>query len=207
MKRMMLWLGCCVALVVVWLPAGCAGDFVNVFASHGGTSVREPGTFSVLFVNNTPYRAAFTVGSYDQTDQDTVPDAQQFTLTAEGTNLDAGETSDVLTIDCAQVLAIGSQRLLYFIEENLAYGVEVEEASFVEGVAFYDMSEDAESDEDGCPPAAPAFEALLDVDFPCGSLVIIRFEHDDTGSQTFTCNGESVPYEFRVDFEVVIPEP
>jgi hypothetical protein len=41
--------------------------------------------------------------------------------------------------------------------------------------------------------AAPPFEALLGIDFPCDALLIIRFEFDDLTADTFRVDFEFVP--------------
>jgi hypothetical protein len=68
-----------------------------------------------------------------------------------------------------------------------------------------DASVDNASNDNGEAPAgqdqpavvgtAPPFEAMLGVDFPCNSLVIIRFEIDDVG-----------PDPYRIDFQVIPSE-
>jgi len=139
-----------------------------------------------------------TFGSYDQTDQYCRPDFGQFGLGESGAILDGSSTSGILWIDCARVFSIGGPQLLALIEENLPEAT-VDDDALIEGVGFFSIpSDDADGDGAGDPVgegAAPPFEALLGVDFPCNALLIIRFEFDDLG-----------PDPFRVDFELIPSE-
>ena len=78
------------------------------------------------------------------------------------------------------------------MEDNLD-DVTTDEDALVEGVTFHDIGSDDESGEE--LGAASAFEARLGVDFPCGALLIVRFELDDLG-----------PDPYRISFELIIPE-
>ena len=106
--------------------------------------------------------------------------------------IEPGEPTEVGALDCARVFSIGGPRLLDLIERNLT-NVEPDPSAMIEGVAFYeaDVDEPTEADLVG---SAPAFEALLGVDFPCESLLIILFEPGDA------------PDQFRIDFELIPSE-
>jgi len=164
---------------------GCGADFANLTASLGGSRAGARGSVRAVFINNTPHRAAFTFGTYDQTDPDFIPDAAQFGL--EEVMLAGDEASDIGTLECARVFSVGGRRLLALIERNIE-DAEVEQAAFVEGVAFYE----SQGESPDLVGMAPPFEALLGVDFPCAALLIVRLEVDDQG-----------PAPFRVDFELI----
>jgi hypothetical protein len=189
------------------LLCGCTDFLTNRTASLGGTVAGTRGTVTVLFINNTPHRAVFTYGTYDQTDPSFTPDFAQFTL--EGLSvLDADETStlaetnDDATLACARVFSIGSPDLFELIRDNVSDDVldDLDDAAMHEGVEFFDMpAEDDEADEEAEPQSrgfAPPFEALLGTDFPCNSLLILRFEIDDANPDAA----------FRVDFEMIPSE-
>jgi len=192
-----------VAVLLSTIAGGTGGcgevsSLLNQIASLGGEIAGQRGRIRVLFINNTPLRAVFTFGTYDQTDQDSQPDFGQFGPNDLDVTLNGDAESDILSLTCARVFSIGSPRLLQLIEANLRDATVIDEA-FTEGVEFYDVPSDDDSDADegefAFAGAAPAFEALLGVDFPCNSLLIIRFESDDLG-----------PDPFRVDFELVPSE-
>jgi hypothetical protein len=183
--------------------AGCGEFFLNLTASLGGGTAGGRGTVRVLFINNTPHRAVFTYGSYDQTDQFSQPDFAQFGLKNSArhldgdaeTSLDPFESGSYIT--CARVFGIGSPEMLRLIEENRS-DAETDEDALVEGVEFFQIGGDDGQDPGAEPVSigfAPPFEALLGVDFPCSALLIIYFEINDPG-----------PDPFRIDFQLVPSE-
>ena len=183
--------------------AGCGELFLNRTASLGGGTAGSRGTVRILFLNNTPYRAVFTYGSYDQTDEFHQPDFAQYRLHDSLRNLDGdsqsslgpGEPGSLIT--CARVFSIGSPEVLRLVRENRADAT-IREEAMVDGVEFFQIGGVDGTDAEAEPVSmgsAPPFEALLGVDFPCGALLIIRFEFDDLG-----------PDPFRIDFELVPAE-
>jgi hypothetical protein len=84
--------------------------------------------------------------------------------------------------------------MLALIAKNLPDAPLADEA-VIEGVEFFSVPADASAGAPVSQGKAPAFEALLGVDFPCNALLIIRFEIDDLG-----------PAPFRVDFELIPSE-
>lgn len=177
--------------LAAWMFSGCGGEaIINQGASLGSNQAGGRGLAPIVFINNTPYRAVFTFGSYDQFDPDYRPDASQFGL--EGSTLEGNDSTNVGLLECARVLSVGGRRMLDLIDRNFP-DTERDEAAFIEGVAFYDPG--VGSGDPVLVGMAPPFEALLGVDFPCGSLLIVRFEFDDLG-----------PLPFRVDFELIVPE-
>lgn len=172
---------------------GCAIPPANLTASFGGSPAGSRGSIRVLFINNTPQRAVFTYGTYDQTDQFSQPDFRQFGLDSTDPNLDGDSESSIdpasgqSPLICARVFSIGSPDLLRLIDENLS-GATVIDNALSNGVEFFDAG-DAEA---GSVGFAPPLEALLEVDFPCAALLIVRFEVNDVG-----------PDPFRIDFELI----
>ena len=132
-------------LAAAFVPlGGCVELFLNQTASLGSGIAGERGTVRVLFINNTPYRAAFTYGSYDQTDRFSAPDFAQFGLKNSARHLD-GDTESSLDpfeggsfIACARVFGIGSPDLLRLIEENRPDAT-IDEDALVEGAEFYQI--------------------------------------------------------------------
>ena len=58
----------------------------------GGRTAGGRGTVQIVVINNTPYRAVFTVGLYDQTDPGFAPAFEQFGHQEVGRMLEAGGT-------------------------------------------------------------------------------------------------------------------
>ena len=174
---------------------GLAQLFLNQTASLGGQSAVQPGTIGVLFINNTPYRAVFTAGSFDQMNQFTQPDIEQFGSADDEFPLAGDSQTSILDFRCARVFSIGSPALRQLIEENLP-DVDLVESALVEGVEFFAVQGEALEDETLVSKGfAPAREVLLGVDFPCNGLLIFRFEFDDIGDSPF-----------RIDFQVIPSE-
>lgn len=178
------------------LEGGCTIPLDNLTASLGGSTAAARGTFRVLFINNTPHRAVFTYGAFDQTDEFSQPDFRQFAGDETGRRLDGNSESSIRPFDgesplfCGRVFSIGSPNLLSLIDENLP-GVTVNEEALVDGVEFFDIDVDGDTDPKSVG-FAPPFEALLGVDFPCAALLIVYFELDDLG-----------PVPFRIGFELI----
>ncbi|MBI4716967.1 MAG: hypothetical protein HY763_04125 [Planctomycetes bacterium] len=161
-------------------------------ASFGSSTAGLRGTVRVVFINNTPHRAVFTYGTYDQTSPAFAPDFAQFGPLAGDNRLDGDATSAIVSLNCARVFAIGSPRLLSLLEANVPAENTIDDA-LVRGVEFFRVDTDDAGDEVLVSQgSAPPFEALLGVDFPCNSLLIVRFEIADVGAAPF-----------RVDFELI----
>lgn len=183
----------CVLAIASATSAGCTDDLRNLTASLGGASAGERGTVRVLCINNTEARAVFTFGTFDQTDRLSVPSFQQFGLDASEDVLNSDTESEILEFPCGRVFAVGSPRLLEFIDAN-ASDADTIAAAMVEGIDFYDTSTDDATE----PPllgSAPPFEALLGIDFPCNSLLILYLE---------PAVGAADP--FRIDFQLIPSE-
>ena len=154
--------------------------------SLGGDTAGGRGSFNVIFINNTTGRAVFTFGTYDDADPTSAPDFKQFGLDAGGRTLDADTQSTAIKLTCAHVFSIGAPLLLQDIAANRP-DAQVDQAAFIDGAEFFDVSGDAPTSQGKAPP----FEALLGTDFPCNSLLVIYLEANDGGSSPV-----------RVDFQV-----
>ncbi|MCH7925895.1 MAG: hypothetical protein IIC51_10220, partial [Planctomycetes bacterium] len=115
-----------ILILSVIFADGCAVPPANLTASFGGSTAGSRGSVRVLFINNTPQRAVFTYGTYDQTDQFSQPDFRQFGLNSTDLNLDGDSESSIDPISgqspliCARVFGVGSPDLLRLIDEYLS---------------------------------------------------------------------------------------
>ena len=186
-------------IAMLGIMAGCDAGLGPIGASLGGGVAGGRGSVRVLFINNTPNRVACTFGTFDQTDQQTQPDFRQFALDGSALVLEGNGVSTILSLSCARTFSIGGPGLLNTIERNLPGAARSDDA-FVDGAHFFVVATDDPAQAGGPLPElagkAPPFEARLGMDFPCGALLIIRFELDDRG-----------PSEFRTDFELIPAEP
>jgi len=183
------------AAIVLFCAGGCAFDaLLRTTASLGGNTAGQRGNVEVLFINNTPFRAVFTFGTYDNLDQDSMPQLQQFSSDTQTMNLEGDSQSAILQIPCARVFSIGGQGLITRVRNQLDDG-QFQEEALVPGVNFSSAAvgdDDADAATEGT--AAP-HTAFIGSDFECNALVIYRFEFSDVG-----------PREFEIDMSVIPSE-
>lgn len=178
----------CITCAAIW-TGGCGEEWLNQTASFGGNTAGGRGSLGVVILNNTPYQAVLTLGSYDQA-AEVEPDFRQYTLDGS-LQLDADADGGVLSLDCARVVSIGGLRLLSQIEES---GADFSSEALIEGIEFFSTSGD-ESEEPVSQGVVGPFEVLLGVDFPCNSLLIFKLEVDDAGTEPFRIDFELIPSE------------
>lgn len=201
MRKVCCW-GCWLLLGWMMLAAGC-GDyltlFVNQSASLGGgadaitlgqagASGSPRGIIRVLFINNTPFRAVFSGGAYDQASRHSSIDLVQFGALDSEDNLEGNTSSAIGSLNCARQVGIGDDDLIRLMTDD--FNVQQQLASaIVPGVKFIEVMEDGTQVDRG---SAPERVIHIGTDFRCESLLIFRFEIDDSGVAPF-----------RVDYEVV----
>ena len=173
---------------------GCSVDaFQNQTASLGGEVAGAAGNIEVAFINNTPHRAIFTYGTYNNTDQFESPEAAQFVAVGANATLEPNQVATILTLTCDRVFSVGDAELLRLIDENAKDSNLAPEALF-EGIAFSSAPLGDDNANVATEGFAPPVRALLGVDFPCGSIIIVRLEVADLGDAPF-----------RADFEIIPP--
>jgi len=190
--------GACGARVLaaglILLLTGCADVLSGLTASLGGGTAGERGTVRVVFINNTPYEAVFTTGTYDPLDElSPVPGFSQFGYVGSPLILSGDSESAVGGFECARVFSIGSDPLLTRIEQNEEDTANLVVEAMDRGVTF--VTEQGAGSDPIVEGAIASFEARLGTDFPCGALLIIRFEINDVGDEPFRIDFEMVPSE------------
>ncbi len=203
MNTLKCYIGQAFCLILLAAPGGCSlEEILNQTASFGpsgsnaqaGASIGSGarGTFGVLIENNTPFRALFTVGAYDDTDDNSTPvffqysPESRFIDSASTATLEGNDHSGIITLACARVFSIGSRSLIDLINRNPGSRADnIDEAALIDGVGF--ASADASSEEAAVPNEgfASSFEAFLGVDFNCGSLLHLSLEIAEVGSDEF----------------------
>jgi hypothetical protein len=188
------------------VAGGCdVNTLLNQTASFGPDGAFSPagapltsglrGTFRVVIENNTPFRAIFTYGAFDNTDERTSPAFFQFSpntqVVAPGATatLEGDTNSGVITLPCARVFSMGSRSLINLIEENPG-GLtdQIDREGLIDGIGFADAPLTASSAGIPNQGFAAGFEALLGVDFNCGSLLLASLEFNETGANRFRVN-------------------
>ncbi len=192
-----------IALFGVVVAGGCSVEtLLNQTATFGAegasNSAGAPlqsglrGVFRVVIENNTPLRAIFSTGTFDNTDERTTPvffqfspDSQVIAANAQPT-LEGNTDTGVMTFPCGRVFSVGSRSLINLIDENPGpVAAIIDEAALLDGVGF--SSEGINSGDASTPREgfARGFEALLGVDFNCGALLHITLEFADVGDDRF----------------------
>ena len=181
---------------------------LNQTASFGGVAAGAPvasggrGVIRVLFENNTPFRALFTYGSYDNTDERNTPLFLQFSpdsqLTAPtgSATLEGNSSSVIHLLPCARVFSVGSRGLVGRIQKTPGQvDPRIDEAVLFDGVGFSDTPVVSDAAAEPNVGFAAGFEALLGVDFNCGSLVVVRLEFAEVGPLPFKTEMQVFPSE------------
>ena len=163
------------------LLCGCSGSLVANLTEESQTNI------SILVINNTPFRAVFTIGAFDDLDRN--PPAQ---AAFQQLRVEAGNTAGPLNFNCFRDVAIGTDKLLQRIVDTGAnQAANFDTDAFVSGVSF--SSAPAGSDGAALPDAgsAPGRVVRLGVDYSCDDQLIFTFEQNDDGT-------------FRIDFNVIV---
>ncbi len=200
-----------VASLILITVMGCDLDpFLNQTASFGpdggGSVAGAPlgsglrGNINVNFENNTPFRAVFTTGVFDNTDERTTPvffqfspDTQIQAVNASAT-LEANSSTGLTTLPCARVLSVGSRSLINLIDTNPgAFAPMIDEPALIDGVGFSDANLASAAAAIPNQGFAAGFEALLGVDFNCGSAINVRFEFAEIGNSRFRVEIDVIP--------------
>jgi hypothetical protein len=168
-----------------------AGDgLLHQSASFGGDVAGQRGTSEVIFINNTPYRAIFTFGAYDDFDANTEPELISFSP-EDDFNLEGGASIGPLSITCSRIYSIGGAAMIRLSVKNLSREALPSDA-LVPGAYFSDAPLGSDEESEPTEGTAGPLDMLIGLDFPCDSVITIRFEENDVGSD-----------EFRIDYEVI----
>jgi hypothetical protein len=164
------------------LTGGCTGDFLSNLIEE------RSGNISVIIINNTPYRASFTIGAYDALALNpvTAPDLDQ-------RRVEAMTSTAPFNLNCVRNVAIGTAELVERVietEGDLANGFDQD--AFSEFVNFSSAPIDDEAAALPTIGTADGLEVFLGVDFACGDQLIFTFQEDATA-----------PGGFRIDYSVL----
>jgi hypothetical protein len=178
-------------LLLVLVPS-CEDIWINTIFPLGGNVPGGRGVVDVVFVNDTPYRAIFTFGTYDPQDQTSVPQFGQFAVdpSQDETPFNRGLDPDTVTqrgtfvVNCGRVFSLGGEELIARINQEEdptpVNQAPVVEAALRPGIFFTSAPLD-----DPDANAVESFDVRLDpvlsllgVDYACDSLLIYTFEMD-----------------------------
>ncbi len=180
-----------VAAAALLLGALGAGLSPNVY-----TPLTDAVTIGVI--NATPYRAIFLLGAYDNLDEKTIPmpsgvllesranDATGLGTTFLKTATISPNSVSPLTAACRRAISIGSPELVNLVRENLDVykqaniDLAVDERTLITGVNFSVAALDSPDATNPTEGTADPLTILQGIDYPCGSVVILRLVQDAT---------------------------
>jgi hypothetical protein len=166
----------------------------------GPSGIPTPRALQVGFINNTPFRAIFTFGAYDQLDKDTLPTG--FTqLRLEGNTASAQQTQP-----CRKTFAVGGEKLIQLIDDNRNDpNINItDERALVRGVNFSGAALGDPLEAEPTEGTAEPTLLLNGVDFTCLRTDIRQAT--GTGVLLFTFEQDAgAPGGFRIDFSFIQP--
>jgi len=195
--------------LVSTLACGVPTFLTNYTTSLGGDTPGLRGTVSAIVVNNTPFFASFTIGAYDQLNNDqkltaydpanpsTSANYHQFFADPAYSQLQPlgqNATSDAYTFQCARAVSLGDHDLIQAIRKRDTDAKLSTLDPEDEGITFSDkLPTDSTAQKFTINGVANQVQ-LLGVNYQCESLVVFTFELD-----------ASQPYGVRIDASVVLP--
>lgn len=164
------------------LGAGCTGEFL------ANQLEERAGNVSVQFINNTPFRASYSFGSFDSLDRD--PPGP---VTLQQARLEGLTSTAPVQLACRRDIAVGTDEFLQRVLDTNADNVASFDAEAFSSVVNFSAAP-ADSDAGGLPTEGTALgrNMRLGVDYTCGDLLIFTLTQD-----------ASRPGGFRIDFAVV----
>ncbi len=158
------------------------------------------GTIQVEFENRTPFRAIFTYGTFDNTDERTTPAFLQFSADSRfippGTpaTLEGLAEEGPIDLPCARVFSVGSRSLINLIAKNPGPTPEViDESGLLDGAGFSDGELGTPGESDPDQGFAAGFEARIGVDFECGDLLSVSLDFNDQDANNFRVELQVTP--------------
>ena len=187
-------------LVAVAGSVSCdpAAVVLNNTASLGGTVPGQRGKIRVAFINNTPFRAIFTFGTYDPQNQYSTPEFEQFYVDPDATNrLEGNSSSQTFQFTCGRVVSVGDAALIARIQSTRATrfnGGPTSSAALQTGIAFSDRPLDDPAADQPTAGRSDPIITLQGAQYQCDSLLVYTFEADATQ-----------PDGYRIDLAVILP--
>lgn len=170
-------------LLVTALASGCGQDMLKNLTAD------LDGNVSVIVVNDTDFRAALTLGSYDALDRDPPGPAsiQQF-------RVEARTSTAPVEVTCARNCAVGTQELFdRIVDRELDKSTaDFDDDAFDTVVHFSDAPATSPLAAAPLIGSADGVNKRLAVDYSCGDQLIFTLRQDP-----------DAPGGFRIDFSVI----
>jgi hypothetical protein len=169
--------------VLLALFGGCSGDLIFNLTEE------RTGNISVVFINDTDYRASFTFGSFDDLSRDpafTQVDVQQ-------RRLESNSSTPPISLGCQRDFAVATQR---FVRRVIAVDADqqpdFDQDAFTASVSFSDAPSDSPAAALPTVGTAEGRIVRLGVDYSCNDQLLFTFEQDPNAAGGF-----------RIDFSVI----
>ncbi len=173
------WIGWLAAGLAL-LAAGCSGALILNLTEESQRNV------TVRLINNTPFRAIFTIGAFDDLDRDPPGDVSFQQLRIEG-----GTSQAPLTFSCFRDIAIGTQKLLdRIVDTSSNTAANFDDEAFVLGASFSSAPQGSPGEGQPDSGSVDPLVVRLGPDYTCDDQLIFTFEQNPDGS-------------FRIDYEVL----
>ncbi len=192
------------ALVCLLVPSCTSSAMLNAWAPASlfvaGAVEPVPRAIQVGFINNTPYRAIFTYGAYDQTDQESIP-------TGFGQLRLEGNTSSAQVAEpCRKTFSVGGDELIRLIDANKTDpGINVTDPrALVRGVYFSSAPLGDPLEAEPTEGTAVGTVLLNGVDFSCRRTDINAATGSGLLLFTFVQDA-AAPGGFRIDYSFFVP--
>ena len=162
---------------------GCAAELLQ------NQTAPLSGNISVGIVNDTSFRASFTIGTYNDL-QRNPPGVVNFNQN----RLAAGLSSAASSLPCGRNLAIGTAKLLQRVLDTNGdqSTANFDEGAFSVTVNFSDAPDGSDLEAVATVGTAVGLDKLVGVDFSCGDELIFTFRRDPDAEGGF-----------RIDFQLI----
>ena len=176
------------------MSVACGGGGIFNAASLGGNNPGDRANLQVIFINNTPFRAIFTYGTYDPLNKGFRPDARQFSADADpALRLERDSESEVITFTrCGRAFSLGGAALIDRLKDA-GLTADLREEALQPGIAFSDKPLDDPGAGQATAGRAPEVVTEQGVEYPCGALLIYTLEVDPTQPSGFRVGLEVMP--------------
>ncbi len=170
--------------LIAWQP-GCLTTFLL------NQTAERTGNVTVVFINDTPYRASFSYGAWDSLNRNPPGPIEFRQLRLEGQDT-AGPTS----LNCARNFAVGTQEFYdRAVSQDVHESAAFDADAFDIVVHFSDAPADSDLAAIATVGSARGNERLVGVDYGCGDQLVFTFVQDPDAEGGF-----------RIDFAVLVGE-
>jgi len=204
-------LACATLVIAVLCGSSCPSTYYNLTTTLGGDVPGQRTNIQVSFINETPFRAIFTFGTYDPFN--TLPntpltfpvEAAQFFVDADPVNrLEGNSESAITSFTCGRALSVGDPTLIELVRNSQNLVDTFDPTALQAGIAFSDRPVD---DPDAALPTAGRAQGIVTLqgaEYQCDSLLVYTLSRNT--ARTECIGGLPLAADcFSVSLEVFLP--